>query len=161
MCWASVTRGLAPGDIDYQLTKMTLFGHMRKRLKSVIECKFAIHHRGDAVLLDEPIHVFESQTLCVVVLCQASECVGRDGLQNTESLRQWNAPSLTWTIRRVSSFVPYSGDISSCRAPVRLGSGLHTRTHVDRTLLAANPASRGRLDGLSPAMRRLFSCLRY
>jgi hypothetical protein len=50
---------LAPHDIDYQLTKMTLFGHMRKRLKSVVECKFAIHHRGDAVLLDEPIHVFE------------------------------------------------------------------------------------------------------
>lgn len=50
---------LAPGDIDCQLTKMTLLGHMRKRLKSVVECKFAIHHRGDAVLLDEPIHVFE------------------------------------------------------------------------------------------------------
>jgi hypothetical protein len=28
-----VAGGLAPGDIDYQLTKMTLLGHMRERLK--------------------------------------------------------------------------------------------------------------------------------
>jgi hypothetical protein len=52
-------RGLAPGDIDYNLNKMTLFGYVRKRLKSLVECKFAIHHRGDPVLLDETIHVFE------------------------------------------------------------------------------------------------------
>src|SRR5882757_6972735 len=32
---------------------MTLLGHMRKRLKSLVECKFAIHHRGDPVPLDE------------------------------------------------------------------------------------------------------------
>jgi hypothetical protein len=51
--------GLAPGGLDHQLTKMTLLGHMRKRLKSLVECKFAIHHRGDPVLLDETIHVFE------------------------------------------------------------------------------------------------------
>ena len=51
--------GLAPGDIDYHLTKMTLLGHMRKRLKSLVECKFSIYHRGDPVPLDETIHVFE------------------------------------------------------------------------------------------------------
>jgi hypothetical protein len=50
---------LDPGDIDDQLAKMTLLGHMRKRSKSSFECKFAIHYRGDPVLLDEPIHVFE------------------------------------------------------------------------------------------------------
>ena len=55
----SVARGLAPGDIDDQLSKMTLLGHMRKRLKNLVECKFAIHHRGESVLLDEPIHVFK------------------------------------------------------------------------------------------------------
>jgi hypothetical protein len=35
--------GLAPGDIDYHLTKVTLLGHIRKRLKSLVEYKFAIH----------------------------------------------------------------------------------------------------------------------
>jgi hypothetical protein len=32
---------------------------------------------------------------------------------------------------KVSSFSPFSGDISSCRAPVRLCSGLHTWAYVD------------------------------
>jgi hypothetical protein len=57
--FAASAGGLVPGNIDYQLTKMTLLGHMRKRLKSLVECKFAIHHRGDPVLLDETIHAFE------------------------------------------------------------------------------------------------------
>jgi hypothetical protein len=56
---ATIHRALAPGDIDDHLSKMTLLGHMRERLKSLVECKFAIHHRGESVLLDEPIHVFE------------------------------------------------------------------------------------------------------
>jgi hypothetical protein len=30
---------------------MTLLGHMRKGLKSLVECKFAIHHQGDPVLI--------------------------------------------------------------------------------------------------------------
>ena len=55
----SVAGVLAPGNIVYQLTEMTLLGHMRKRLKRLVECKFAIDHRGDSVLLDEAIHVFE------------------------------------------------------------------------------------------------------
>ena len=59
VCRAGVARGLAPGDIDYYLTKMKLFGYVRKRLKSLVECKFAIYHRSDPVLLDETIHVFE------------------------------------------------------------------------------------------------------
>jgi hypothetical protein len=59
---ASVAGGLAPGDIDYQLSKMTLLGHMRKGLKSLVECKFAIHHRSNPVLFDETIHIFEIVT---------------------------------------------------------------------------------------------------
>ena len=54
-----VQAGLSPGDFDDQLAKMRLLGHMRKRLRSLVECKFAIHHRGDTVLLDETIHAFE------------------------------------------------------------------------------------------------------
>jgi hypothetical protein len=54
-----VAAGLASSDIDYELTKMALLGHMRKRLKSLVKCKFAVHHRGDSVLPDEPIHIFE------------------------------------------------------------------------------------------------------
>jgi hypothetical protein len=50
---------LAPGDMNYQLSKMTLLGHILKSLKSVNECKFTIHHRSDPVHLDETIHVFE------------------------------------------------------------------------------------------------------
>ena len=49
-------------NIDYHLTKVTLLGHVRERLKSLVESKFAIHHRGDSVLLDEPIHVLEILT---------------------------------------------------------------------------------------------------
>src|SRR5271155_2678458 len=49
----------APSDIDDQLSKMRLLGHMRERLKSLVECKFAIHYRGESLLLNEPIHVFE------------------------------------------------------------------------------------------------------
>jgi hypothetical protein len=56
---ASVAGGLTPGDINYQPTKMTLLGHMRKRLKSLVESKFAVHHRRDPALLDETIHVLE------------------------------------------------------------------------------------------------------
>jgi hypothetical protein len=33
----ALPEALAPGDIDYQLTKMTLLGHMRKRLMSLVE----------------------------------------------------------------------------------------------------------------------------
>ena len=47
--------GLAPGDIDYHLAKMTLLGHMRKRLKSLVECKFSIYHRGaEAIQAPQP-----------------------------------------------------------------------------------------------------------
>jgi hypothetical protein len=40
----ALLKTLSPGDIDDHLTKMTLLGHMLKRSKSLVECKFTIHH---------------------------------------------------------------------------------------------------------------------
>ena len=59
---ASVARGLTPGDIDYQLARMTFLGHMRKRMKSHVECKFSMRHRDDPVPLDETIHIYYATT---------------------------------------------------------------------------------------------------
>jgi len=48
---------------------------------------------------------------------------------------------------KVSSFAPYSGDMSSCRASVTLCSGRHMKAYVVRKLFSANPARIARFDG--------------
>jgi hypothetical protein len=49
---------------------------------------------------------------------------------------------------KVSSLAPYSGDISSCRAAIRLCCGLHIRgPTLIRKLFFANPARLARFDG--------------
>ena len=62
---------------------------------------------------------------------------------------QWRVLAAWMTIGqpKVSSFAPYSGDISSCRALVRLCAGPHTRAYVDWDAISGNSARIGRLHG--------------